>query len=176
MRAYRLIGYENRLLADEDFNDDTKDAGEIGAGHTVTALYEIVPAGVESPTTKVDPLRYQKPLEKSRAADSGELMTVKLRYKEPEEHTSRLLGYPVVDEGFGLAEASDDFRFAATVAAFGMVLRDSEHKGAADLATIADWVRDAIGPDKGGHRVEFQYLIDKAREAEIGKVREASRD
>ncbi|TDI45507.1 MAG: DUF3520 domain-containing protein, partial [Acidobacteria bacterium] len=131
--SYRLIGYENRALRDEDFNDDTKDAGEIGAGHTVTALYEIVPHGVGYPTPFVDPLKYRQPWTGppalTEAAASGELLTVKIRWKDPDGTRSRLQELAVVDSGRRLSAASDDFRFAAAVAAFGMLLRDSEFAG-----------------------------------------------
>src|SRR5688500_17801809 len=126
--SYRLIGYENRVLAKEDFNDDTKDAGEIGAGHTVTALYEVVPAGADAAGARpqVDELKYQKPAAAAPAAPrdavaanaSGELLTVKLRYKEPNGQTSKLLEFPVTDAGAAYARASADYKFAAAVAAF----------------------------------------------------------
>ena len=127
--GYRLIGYENRLLDPEDFNDDSEDAGELGAGHTVTALYEVVPAGVPVPGGTVDDLRYQPEDEDDTAVESGlegELMYVKVRYKDPDGSASRLLAQPVVDAPAG---PSTDFRFAAAVAGFGMLLRDSPHIG-----------------------------------------------
>ncbi|NIM01930.1 MAG: DUF3520 domain-containing protein, partial [Acidobacteria bacterium] len=138
--AYRLIGYENRALRDEDFNDDTKDAGEIGAGHTVTALYEIVPRGLRHPSPSIDPLKYQQPRHErhesvhsghalTEAASSGELLTVKIRWKAPDGNHSRLQELAVVDRGRGLQAASEDFCFAAAVAGFGMLLRDSQHSG-----------------------------------------------
>ena len=97
-----LIGYENRILRAEDFNDDTKDAGEIGAGHTVTALYEVVPAGKEGALPGIDALKYQKPVEATRESKSGELLTLKLRYKEPDGATSKLMQVPVTDRGIDL--------------------------------------------------------------------------
>jgi len=131
VQAYRLIGYENRKLAKEDFNDDTKDAGEIGAGHTVTALYELVPPGAPLAIPGVDPLKYQQNQPAlTDAASSGELFSLKLRYKKPDQDTSRLLTFPVRDEGAACENASEDFRFAAAAAGFGMLLRNSEYKGA----------------------------------------------
>ena len=127
--AYRLIGYENRLLNKEDFNDDTKDAGDVGAGHTVTALYEIVPVGVQIDLPKVDDLKYSTPNARAKAAASDELLTVKLRYKQPDGNTSKLLTVPVKDGGLTLSQADADFRFAAGVAAFGMLLRESKYAG-----------------------------------------------
>src|SRR5437879_5186429 len=122
--AYRLIGYENRLLAKEDFNDDTKDAGEIGAGHAVTALYEIVPvagksdAQIATSTPSVDPLKYQKPAAPPPISDTtGEMLTLKLRYKQPDADKSKLIEVPVKDTGGSFAEASRDFKFASAVAA-----------------------------------------------------------
>ncbi|MBI3180161.1 MAG: VWA domain-containing protein, partial [Deltaproteobacteria bacterium] len=160
--AYRLIGYENRMLRAEDFADDSKDAGEIGAGHTVTALYELVPPGAPLPGGKVDPLKYQAQPQPTDAAASGELMTVKLRYKDPEGTESKLLSFPVKDPGQAFAAASTDFRFAASVAAFGMVLRSSTHKGDATLPQVAELGAAALGPDKHGHRAGFVELVRAA--------------
>jgi Ca-activated chloride channel family protein len=161
--GYRLIGYENRLLAAEDFNDDTKDAGEIGAGHTVTALYEIVPTGVELPGRDVDELKYQTPRKRSGAAGSGELMTLKLRYKQPDGDTSQLIEVPVRDSGASYAKASDDFKFAASVAAFGMILRDSPHKGSASYAGVIELAGEGVGEDPHGYRAQFIELVKKAQ-------------
>jgi len=161
--AYRLIGYENRMLRAEEFNDDTKDAGEIGAGHTVTALYELVPAGQEIDLPGVDPLKYQRPAAGSHAADSNELFTLKLRYKEPDGRTSRLLEYPVPDRGGSLAGASDDFKFAASVAAFGMILRGSEHADGFSLTDAAALAEQGRGDDAAGYRAEFIDLVARAR-------------
>ncbi|MCB9849259.1 MAG: VWA domain-containing protein [Phycisphaerales bacterium] len=161
--AYRLIGYENRVLAAEDFNDDTKDAGEIGAGHTVTALYEIVAAGEETGAVvelpAVDPLKYQAQAVTTGASE--ELMTVKLRYKPHDGDTSTLMEVPVVDEEQALDEASADFHFAAAVASFGMLLRGSQYVGdftfddVFELAETGDVDRDA-------YRSEFVGLVDRA--------------
>lgn len=196
--AYRLIGYENRLLRAEDFNDDLKDAGEIGAGHSVTALYEIVPVrkaqreepkedgasddasqgdsdseaaavteeeqaeGEERPV--VDPLRYVRPAQLSEAARSGELFTIKLRYKEPDAQRSKLIEFPVRDEQRKLGQASDDFRFAASVAGFGMLLRNSPHRGNLTMAAVAEMAQAGVGDDAFGYRAEFVELIKKARQ------------
>jgi Ca-activated chloride channel family protein len=161
--AYRLIGYENRILAAEDFNDDTKDAGEIGAGHTVTALYEIVPAGVESDLPGVDPLKYQRTTEPTREAGSGELFTIKLRYKKQDGDKSSLLSFPVTDPGTGYAAAPPDFKFAAAVASFGMILRDSPHKGSATFESVIELAGEGLGRDAHGYRAEFIELVRKAR-------------
>jgi Ca-activated chloride channel family protein len=159
--AYRLIGYENRILAAEDFNDDTKDAGEIGAGHTVTALYEIVPAGMETDLPQVDPLRYQQTQPLTQAAGSGEVMTLKLRYKQPDGDTSKLLTFPVRDLSF--ARADEDFKFTTAVAAFGMLLRDSPHKGHTNFDSVLELAEEGRGTDPHGYRQEFIDLVLKAR-------------
>ncbi|WP_460503801.1 vWA domain-containing protein, partial [Hymenobacter agri] len=146
---YRLVGYENRLLAAEDFNNDRKDAGELGAGHTVTALYEIVPVG--SPQPLVDGLKYQpeKPASQSIAND---VLTVKLRYKEPQGSTSKLLAQPLVGAPVAIEKASPDFRFAAAVAQFGMLLRQSEQRGSATWTATERLADGARGDDKDGYR------------------------
>jgi Ca-activated chloride channel family protein len=156
--GYRLIGYENRLLRAEDFDDDAKDAGEIGAGHTVTALYEVVPAGLPLDRPGV-PLKYQAPA-LSSAAGSGEVMTVKLRYKQPEGDTSRLLSRAVVAREAG--RGSERLRFAAAVAAFGMLLRESEHRGRADWAMVRELATETRGRDEAGYRGEFLALVESA--------------
>jgi Ca-activated chloride channel family protein len=160
--SYRLLGYENRLMKAEDFNNEKKDAGDVGAGHTVTALYEVVPAGkVGSPG--VDPLRYQQTAAQlTPAAESGELMTVKVRYRDPSAETSTLLTLPVYNFSRKFTEAPQDFRFAAAVAAFGMLLRDSEHKGTATYAKVREVARSAKGHDLHGHRAEFVRLVETA--------------
>jgi len=161
--AYRLIGYENRILRAEDFNDDAKDAGEIGAGHTVTALYEVVPAGKEGDLPGIDALKYQKPVATTRESKSGELLTLKLRYKEPDGTTSKLIQVPVSDRGTGWAQASRDFKFASAVAALGMILRDSPYKGNATLGSVLELAEAGRGEDKQGYRVEFIELVGAAR-------------
>jgi Ca-activated chloride channel family protein len=169
VQAYRLIGYENRLLAAEDFNDDAKDAGELGAGHSVTALYEVVPVGAPSVETgSVDPLRYQRPEEDAsearRAGEEDELLFVKLRYKAPDGDRSRLIELPVPDRA---AEASTDLRFAASVAAFGMLLRDSEQCGDFTLAEVSRLARGSLGEDRHGYRAEFVRLVEATRELSL---------
>jgi Ca-activated chloride channel homolog len=166
--AYRLIGYENRILAKEDFNDDTKDAGEIGAGHTVTALYEIIPAGQPVPTAGVDELKYQQPVAvPDDAPHSDELMTLKLRYKAPDGDTSTLMEIPVENSLVRFDEVDLDFQFATAVAAFGMILRDSPYKGTATLDYVLETAQAAQGirgetPDE--YRAEFVELVKLARE------------
>ncbi|HEX5221134.1 MAG TPA: von Willebrand factor type A domain-containing protein [Verrucomicrobiae bacterium] len=161
--AYRLVGYENRLLNKEDFNNDQKDAGDIGAGHTVTALYEVVPVGVSPDAPGVDPLKYQRPMPLSRAAESDELLTLKLRYKEPDGETSKLMTAAVTDAGRRYAQASQDFKFASAVAAFGMVLRDSPYKGTASFDSVWELAREGQGRDAEGYREEFLKLVESAK-------------
>ncbi|MBI2840392.1 MAG: VWA domain-containing protein [Acidobacteria bacterium] len=162
--SYRLIGYENRALRAEDFNDDAKDAGEIGAGHTVTALYELIPPGVGPVAARgVDPLRYQTTAKTTGVAGSGELLTVRLRYKDPQAVTSRLIERQVRDEGVSFERADEDLRFAAAVAAFGMVLRESPHKGSATLEAAIRWARESVGTDRDGYRAGFIELVRVAR-------------
>jgi Ca-activated chloride channel family protein len=157
--AYRLIGYENRLLQNEDFNDDRKDAGEIGAGHSVTALYEIVPVGVEVPTSTVDPLKYQSDTRLTRAAASGELLTVKVRYKAPDGDTSQLLSRVLTNRTSGMTA---NIGFASAVAEFGMVLRESPDRGGASLLAAAERARRFRGADGEGYRHEFIQLAERA--------------
>ena len=162
--GYRLIGYENRRLAKEDFNNDKIDAGEIGAGHTVTALYEIIPAGqAVQGRPLVDPLKYQQPEQKAVTA-SDEILTVKVRYKAPDGEKSSLLEIPLAASEIPSPDkASEDFRFAAAVAAFGMKLRGSPHVGEIKWAEIQDIARGALGKDPGSYRAEFLTLIEKAK-------------
>ena len=168
VKAYRLLGYENRLLENEDFNDDTKDAGEIGAGHTVTALYELIPADSdeEIDTPKVDPLKYAKPTESTESAASDELLTVKLRYKEPDGDTSKLLVFPVEKRIVEFDAANVDLKFASAVAAFGMTLRDSKFKGNADYDKILAWAKSSLGEDEHGYREEFVKIVQAAKSLE----------
>jgi Ca-activated chloride channel family protein len=161
--SYRLLGYENRLMRPEEFEDDAKDGGEVGAGHTVTALYEVVPAGGRSKAAAAPPLRYQGSRPPSAAARGGELLTVSVRYKEPDGSKSSLLQWPVADAGASLEEASPDFRFAAGVAAFGMLLRDSPHRGQATAAQVVRLARSGLEHDAGGYRAEFLSLVHKAQ-------------
>ena len=201
--GYRLLGYENRLLAAEDFNDDAKDGGEMGAGHSMTALYEVVPAGgavptavasptpepsatwdpalaglmpptstpdpavTPTPTPEIDPLRYQ-----GAAADpgaAGELLVVKLRYKQPDGAASARMAVPVVDGGQAMADATTELRFAAAVAAFGMLLRDSPFKGSADWAMVGDMAAAGRGADGAGYRQGFVELVNSALERGVLK-------
>jgi Ca-activated chloride channel family protein len=161
VHAYRLIGYENRLLAAEDFANDRKDAGELGAGHSVTALYEVVPVGEARSVEvgEVPELRYQRPAAEPVAAFAGELMNVNIRYKQPDGDTSVLLSHPVRTPRRGM-RTSDDFRFAAAVAEWGMLLRRSEHRGSATLADVLRLARASVGEDVHGHRREFIRLVE----------------
>jgi Ca-activated chloride channel homolog len=161
--GYRLIGYENRILAKEDFNNDKKDAGEMGSGHTVTALYEIIPAGVASKFIKlVDPLKYQAPPAEPTAAFAGEMMNVKLRYKQPDSETSSLLQVPVMASNRSIEQASNNLRFAAAVAGFGMLLRQSEFVQNSSYQMVTDLAKTALGNDEEGYRKEFVTLVKKA--------------
>jgi len=163
VQAYRLIGYENRLLANEDFNDDLKDAGELGSGHTVTALYEIIPAGVKDDFTKpAGPLKYQKNDNKIIPADNNEMMTIKLRYKRPDDNVSMLMVHTVTGKGIDLANTSDNFRFSAAVAEFGMLLRGSEYKQESSYQQVVSLAKSAKGQDENGYRSEFIKLVDTA--------------
>jgi Ca-activated chloride channel family protein len=157
--GYRLVGYENRILDRQDFNDDAKDAGDMGEGHTVTALYELIPQGVQVPGVPVDPLVYQDEPDTSRASRSGELMTVKVRYKNPDEHESRLLSVAV---GGGDGRMMENIGFAAAVAQFGMLLRGSAHAGQASWTSARDLATGHQGGDRDGYRAEFIRLIDLA--------------
>ena len=159
VKAYRLIGYENRVMPDEDFNNDLKDAGELGAGHTVTALYELVPAGSKQSVPGTDPLKYQQ-VKITGAAGSAEIMTVKLRYKQPRQSTSRLITVAVSDAGTAIAGASENLRFSAAVAGFGMILRDSQFKKDLTLADVVRLARGARGRDAEGYRAEFISLAE----------------
>ncbi|MFZ2285526.1 MAG: von Willebrand factor type A domain-containing protein [Bacteroidales bacterium] len=192
VKSYRLVGYENRILADEDFNDDTKDAGEMGAGHTVTALYEIVPAGSdETGLPTVDPLRYQGAGTVGYSGDSGEgpasdkqayvnklpgngmqpsrrdipseLCNIKLRYKDPDALTSRMFSKTVSTDIKKAGETTDRYRFSAAVAAFGMILRDSRYCGTATLSDVVTLASGARGTDPDGYRAEFIRLVQSLR-------------
>lgn len=158
VKAYRLIGYENRVLAKEDFNDDTKDAGELGAGHTVTALYEIVPAGSKEPTASVDDLRFQQ----TKVVPSDEMLVVKLRYKEPDVDTSKLLTKAISGKE-AIQEPAGDFAFATAVAEFGMLLRNSELKGQASYDRVVAAATASLDQDPYGYRAEFIELVKQAK-------------
>jgi Ca-activated chloride channel family protein len=162
VKAYRLIGYENRLLAKEDFTDDTKDAGELGAGHTVTALYEIIPAAADEQLRPTPELKYQESA-MSTQADSNELLTVKFRYKQPDGSQSIEIVSPLVDEAVALEETSDNFKFSAAVAEFGLLLRDSSFKGDATYDQVLVLAQTSLGQDAEGYRGEFVDLVETAQ-------------
>ncbi|WP_254506971.1 VWA domain-containing protein [Anatilimnocola floriformis] len=177
IQSYRLLGYENRVMANKDFDNDKKDAGEIGAGHSVTAFYEVVladgakkqQADADESKEEAEDLIYQRPkvekpkLELTDAANNGELLTVKLRYKQPESDTSKLLKFPLKDKGGNFNSASADFQFASSVVAFGLALRNSEYRGSANLSAVSEIATAAIGEDAGGHRAEFLDLVRRAK-------------
>jgi Ca-activated chloride channel family protein len=175
--SYRLIGYEKRMLRKEDFNNDKVDAGEIGAGHTVTALYEVVPAGsgAADPAASIpaiDPLKYQASNSASTPADSKlsqEMVTVKLRYKKPEGDRSELTERSFVDNGSRFENAAPDLKFAAAVAEFGMILRDSPYKGKGTIGAVIEWAREGKGRDTAGYRAGF---IELARQTQTLKRHE----
>jgi len=161
--AYRLLGYENRMLRAEDFRDEKKDAGEIGAGHTVTALYELVPLGKVEGFPKIDALKYQKPAAPSDAAQSEEVLTLKLAFKRPEHDQSEYLSFGIRDAGKTLEQTAPDFQFAASVACFGMLLRNSEHKGRSTFDLCLELAQRGKGADPSGYRSEFIQLVSLAK-------------
>lgn len=160
VQSYRLVGYENRLLNDEDFNDDKKDAGDMGSGHTVTALYELVPVGGREGS--VDPLKYQKPVPVVYNS-SNELLTVKMRYKEPDSEKSKLLQKVLQPGAKSIENSPEDFRLAASVAQFGMLLRSSPHKGSSSYGSALLLANGAKGKDPEGYRAEYIQLLKKAQ-------------
>ena len=165
VQAYRLIGCESRLLEAKDFNDDTKDAGEMGAGHSVTALYEIIPVGVKSNfAPNIDPLKYQKTEknEKKMLTDSPELLTVKLRYKQPDSHKSSKMEAAVIDNNTPIKKSSENFRFSAAVAGFGMLLQNSDYKNDFTFDDVIDLAKQATNYDPEGYRKEFIRLVESA--------------
>jgi len=171
--SYRLIGYEKRMLRKEDFSNDKIDAGEIGAGHTVTALYEVVPAGTNAnpaaSVAPVDPLKYQRVESEEtlrtakRLQPSAEMLTVKLRFKKPDGEKSELIERPLIDEGKDFAKAPADLKFAAAVAEFGMILRDSEFKGTGTLGAVLEWAQEGKDSDANGYRAGFIQLVGKVQ-------------
>ncbi|MDH5367868.1 MAG: von Willebrand factor type A domain-containing protein [Cyclobacteriaceae bacterium] len=163
VQSYRLIGYENRALRNEDFNNDKKDAGELGSGHTVTAMYEIIPVGVKSKFNPIDELKYQKTEIDPKSINSNELMTVKLRYKQPNGSKSKLIEHPLLDEQIDLDNTSNNFRWAAAVAEWGMLLRDSEFKGDANFDQVLQLAKNAKGKDKQGYRIELINLVESCQ-------------
>ncbi len=159
--AYRLVGYENRLMRNEDFRNDKKDAGEIGAGHHVTAFYELIPPAGDGKDAGSGPLKYQE--KSSRPVPSHETLTVRLRFKKPDGDTSREIEQGVVDKGHSYGEASEDFKFAAAVASFGMLLRGSEHKGSLTYGAVLELAQSSLGHDEGNYRADFVALVRKAQ-------------
>jgi Ca-activated chloride channel family protein len=169
VRAYRLIGYEDRVLTSSDFANSRKDAGDIGAGHTVTALFEVVPLGVEvNNFPGVGPLRYQPEVERTaptvKAAVARELLNLSINYKDPASNKESLIEVPMVDRGQSFENASLDFRFAAAVAEFGMLLRNSQFKGSATWASSIAIAQASRGADKEGYREEFIRLVQQCEQ------------
>ncbi|MBO0700851.1 MAG: VWA domain-containing protein [Zavarzinella sp.] len=161
VNAYRLIGYENRVLKNEDFRDDEKDAGDMGSGHTVTALYEVVPVGVDVPLADAGDLKYQQKPQDTAAAKTGEWLTLRMRYKDPDTDAAREIAFPLGKDGLR-THGSPDFRFASAVAAFGLLLRDSEYKGSATWAAVREWAKSGLGHDRRGYRADFLDLVNRA--------------
>lgn len=161
VKAYRLVGYENRLLNNEDFNDDKKDAGELGAGHTVTAIYEIIPAGSTELVASIDNLKYQQ-VANHPSSESNEVMTIKFRYKEPKESTSQLISHIVLDKKTPFSAATENCKFSCAVAEFGMLLRDSKFKGDSNFKRIIALAKESKGKDDEGYRAEFIRLVEMA--------------
>ncbi|WP_432664068.1 VWA domain-containing protein [Wukongibacter baidiensis] len=159
IKAYRLIGYENRLLNNEDFNDDKKDAGEIGSGHTVTVFYELIPFGLDEEIQGTDELKYQNP----QLKDSNDLMHIKLRYKDPDGKVSKLIELPILESQIS-KEASKDFNFSSAVAEFGMLLRDSEFKADSSYDNVIEIAEKNKGEDVEGYRTEFIKMVKLAKE------------
>lgn len=164
VQAYRLIGYENRMLKSEDFSDDLKDAGELGAGHRVTALYEVVPVGVAFDARSVDKLKYQETAKASATKGSGEMLTVKLRYKPIKSDKSLLLERVVAAKSVPWEKASKDSKFASAVAGFGMLLRDSKYKGSLDYDLIEKLAEDGIAGNSDEYKKEFLSLVEDAKD------------
>jgi Ca-activated chloride channel family protein len=173
VQAYRLIGYENRLLNNEDFKNDAKDAGELGSGHTVTAIYEIIPVGVQSPFVQsVDELKYQKTTFKPSTDNETEVATVKFRYKKPDGDTSIEMVHPIENKVESFGSASENIRFASSVAMFGMVLRNSEFKGQSNLNQVIKIAENARQYDPEGYRGEFLRLVKTAKNLDLSQVSE----
>ncbi len=164
VKSYRLIGYENRMLKSEDFNNDKKDAGELGSGHSVTALYEVIPVGVESSFELVDALKYQsvkkqEPIKVANNDSQNEILTVKFRYKKPDGDVSKLIVHPLADEKVAIEKTSENFRWSAAVAAFGMILRESEYLKNYSAAEAIKLAQGSKGKDVEGYRIEFINLM-----------------
>jgi Ca-activated chloride channel family protein len=167
VQSYRLLGYENRLLNDEDFNDDKKDAGEMGSGHNVTALYELIPSGADERIPSVDPLKYQTSETIREIPGSHEYLTIKIRYKKPDGVTSMLMENPVEGPVGQIENSSENLRFAASVAEFGMILRNSEFKGVSSLESAISLANRARGEDEEGYRAEFIRLMKTVRDMKL---------
>lgn len=172
VKSYRLIGYENRVLAAEDFNNDKKDAGELGAGHSVTALYEIVAVGAKDDISvpQVDPLKYQKKIVDGKPENTGELLTVKFRYKKPDENTSRLITSVLNQKPVLFEQSSGNLQFASAVAEFGMLLRDSEFKAKSSFEHAIKTAKQNKGMDQDGYRAEFIQLVEMAKSLSTKEV------
>lgn len=162
VQAYRLIGYENRKLNDEDFNNDKKDAGELGAGHSVTALYEVIPVGVESSFIPLDDLKYQQTAKQKLSGNTSDLMTVKLRYKKPDEDTSIYLDAVIKNQSVSLNRTSENFRWSAAVAGFGMLLRGTDY-AELNYNDVIKMAKNAKGADEFGYRAEMIKLAEMAQ-------------
>lgn len=162
VKAYRLIGYENRVLANEDFKNDAKDAGEMGSGHTVTAIYEIIPAGVES-IFLPDKLKYKQFTNTTAGSNSEEVCTVKIRYKQPDADKSVQMEEVVKDTHVALEKTSENFRFSVAVAEFGLLLRNSDFKGSSNYEQVINLAKNAFGKDSEGYRAEFLKLVKTAK-------------
>jgi len=163
IKSYRLVGYENRLLNDEDFNDDKKDAGEMGAGHTVTAIYELVPSGSHEGSPSIDPLKYQENKQVRKSDFENELLTIKVRYKKPGGTKSILMEKPFSGRVRDIDEASDNLRFSAAVAGFGMLLRESDFAGSFNAEKVIKLAKGSRGTDDEGYRSEFIRLAEIAK-------------
>lgn len=164
VQSYRLIGYENRMLKAKDFNDDQKDAGELGSGHTVTALYEVIPVGIKSTFSgSIDDLKYQSNNKPVVLGNSKELLTVKLRYKQPDGNVSKLIEQPVIDNRIAFDKTTNNFRFSAAVAEFGMLLRQSDFRQNSSFDQVIRNAQKAMGNDNEGYRSEFIKLAKSAK-------------
>ena len=168
VHSYRLIGYDNRKLRDEDFNNDKIDAGEIGAGHSVTAIYEIVPVGAPGARAKVDQLKYQTNSEEALSEKPvgefrNEVLTVKLRYKSPEGGPSTLMSYPLKNESVKYSEASKSFVFASSVAAFGMIMKNSEYAGEATIRKVQEWIHESEATQNDDEKKAFLKILKQAQ-------------
>ena len=162
IKSYRLIGYENRKLNNEDFNDDTKDAGELGSGHTVTALYELVPASLPDSVETIDQLKYQNKDLVKNSSNPNEILTVKFRYKKPKGKKSKLITKVVYNKLVDFETTSDNFRFSTAVVQFGMLLRNSKYKGTASFGNTIKLAKKSKGKDEEGYRAEFIKLVESA--------------